>query len=188
MTWKLNCPWYRYTRKSITELRTSLADACRFRGFWLGSVLGLNRYFSFQSLDITLESNIMAVDFSFNKTLSAKTTAAAAEQQKSQFWLNIGYVAEGAGKDGEDVFVSLPMGIPMDTMEKLKTNSSNPEFAQLQAARNDLWEQLMKHAQETLKPGEDLVFSIQGQIRRVKEDKPVSVGADNKFAAKIQFA
>lgn len=135
----------------------------------------------------------MAIDFSFNKGVLAAGKAAAASQEKpkAQFWLNIGYVAEGTAKPEEgkdDMFVSLPIGIPLDTMELLKTNSSNPEFNDLQGARNDLLSQILEHAKATLKPGEDLVFNIQGQIRRVKDETPPNTGAANKFAAKLSFA
>ncbi|MFP3681450.1 hypothetical protein SB725_30690, partial [Pseudomonas sp. SIMBA_041] len=85
----------------------------------------------------------MAIDFELqfgNKGNNGKKNVGT-EAPKAQFWLNIGFVAEGTAKPEEgkdDVFVSLPVGIPLDTMERLKTNSSNEEFAQLQAARNDL--------------------------------------------------
>ncbi|MFP3556443.1 hypothetical protein SB861_37870 [Paraburkholderia sp. SIMBA_049] len=134
----------------------------------------------------------MAIDFELqfgNKGNNGKKNVGT-EAPKAQFWLNIGFVAEGTAKPEEgkdDVFVSLPVGIPLDTMERLKTNSSNEEFAQLQAARNDLLDQIMSAAQK-LQPGEDMVFTLQAQVRRVKEDKPVAVDQTNKFAAKLQFA
>lgn len=131
----------------------------------------------------------MAIDFSFNPGKNNSNAAAAAGQDKpkSQFWLNIGFVAEGEAEGEKDTFVSLPVGIPLDTQEKLKTNSSNAEFAQLQAARNDLMDQLMEYA-KNLKPGEDVVIGLQVQLRRVKEEQKVSVGNDNKFARKLAFA
>jgi hypothetical protein len=134
----------------------------------------------------------MAIDFAlqFANKAEAGRKANGAEAPKAQFWLNIGFVAEGTAKPEEgkgDTFVSLPIGIPLDTMERLKTNSSNEEFAQLQAARNDLLDQIMAHA-KTLEPGQDAVFMIQAQVRRVKEDKPVAVDASNKYTAKLQFA
>jgi hypothetical protein len=131
----------------------------------------------------------MAIDFAttFGAPKAGNKAAANQERPKSQFWLNIGYVAEGAGKEGEDTFVSLPTGLALDTMEKLSTNSSNQEFAQLQAARNDLLDQLLAQAKD-LKPGEDMIFNLQLQIRRVREDQAVSTGEDNKFARKLAFA
>jgi hypothetical protein len=136
-------------------------------------------------MGVNFEAKDFATTFGANKNKSS--AAANQDRPKSEFWLNIGYVAEGAGKDGDDAFVSLPVGIPLDTQEKLKTNSGNAEFAQLQAARNDLLDQLLEFA-KTLKPGQDEIFDIQVQIRRVREDTPVSVGGDNKFARKLAFA
>jgi hypothetical protein len=134
----------------------------------------------------------MAIDFAsqFAPAASNARRGNAAEAPKAQFWLNIGFVAEGTARPDEgkgDTFVSLPVGIPLDTMERLKTNSSNEEFAQLQAARNDLFDQIMEQANK-LEPGAEMVFTIQAQVRRVKEDKPVAVDASNKFTAKLQFA
>lgn len=130
----------------------------------------------------------MALDFNeaFGKNKIAAATASKEQRPMSQYWLNIGYVAEGAGKDGEDTFVSLPTGIALDSMERLKTNSSNQEFAQLQAARNDLLDQILTQA-KALAPGEEMVFNLQLQLRRVREEQQISVGADNKFTAAIQF-
>jgi hypothetical protein len=131
----------------------------------------------------------MAIDFATTFGSKGGSKAAANEApQKAKFWLNIGYEAEDAGADGGPAFVSLPIGIPLDTQEKLKTNSSNKEFAQLQAARNDLLEQLIAHAKQELKPGEDMIIGLQIQLRCVREEQEVSVGADNKFARKIAFA
>lgn len=113
-------------------------------------------------------------------------------EEKSEFWINIGYLAKGAGENGEDIFVALPLGLPLDTQKPLKTNSSNEAFAALQAARNDLWEQLMAVAHE-LKPGEDRILNadapLQIQIRRVREETTVSVDeSKNKFARKLALA
>lgn len=130
----------------------------------------------------------MAIDFAKQfGAPKAGNAAANQERPKSQFWLNIGYEAEGAGKDGDDAFVSLPVGIPLDTQERLPTNSSNKDFAQMQAARNDLMDQLLEYA-KALQPGEDVIIGLRVQLRRVREDQAVSVGEDNKFARRLAFA
>ena len=90
---------------------------------------------------------------------AAEAATAKADRPKAQFWLNIGYVvhvpAEGGGT--EQRFISLPSGIPLDTMEELKTNSSNALFARMQAARNGLFADLMATA-KTLAPGEEKIY------------------------------
>ncbi|WP_244832348.1 hypothetical protein [Caballeronia sp. TF1N1] len=114
-------------------------------------------------------------------------------EEKAEFWINIGYLARGAGPEGQDIFVALPMGLPLDTMKALKTNSSNEEFAQLNAARNDVWEQLLKEAHSRLQPGETWVVDPDApltlEIRRVREETAVSVDeGKNKFVRKLAFA
>jgi hypothetical protein len=115
---------------------------------------------------------------------NAANAAAPAPQAKKRanFWLNVGLVKK---VDGEEVFLSLPLGIPLDTQDPLPTNSSNKDFAQMQAARNDLVEQLKAYA-ETMDAGEDVIIDLQVQLRRVKDVEEVSVKPnENKFAINL---
>ena len=125
---------------------------------------------------------------------SPRTTGARGNgnMPKAQYWLNVGYVVEGVNEDGSDRFVSLPLGIPLDNMEDLPTNSRNEDYAQFQAARNDLKAQLIAEA-EKLAPGEDIVIGVAGglsiQIRRVSEEREApSTGGDNRYAAQLNFS
>jgi hypothetical protein len=128
----------------------------------------------------------------FNSPFGAQQTQQPAygngKQPKppAEFWLNVGYNAPGAGKDGEDLFVSLPVGIPLDTIDALSTKSSNEDFRMLQAARNSLWEQMLEQAKQ-LAPGQDAVFDFQIQLRRVRAEEHVPVDNRNKFAVNIDF-
>lgn len=141
----------------------------------------------------------MGVDFSktfgagSNQTSTTSNSSDRANQPKAKIWLNIGYVVENVptsdGSGTESRFVSLPVGIPLDTMEKLPTNSRNQLYAQFQAARNDLFDQLMAVASE-LQPGEDRIFGVENglaiQIRHVAAEREnITVGADNPFAMKL---
>jgi hypothetical protein len=99
----------------------------------------------------------MATDYEMrfgSKSTNSRGSNRQQTDEKAEFWINIGYLAAGAGENGEDVFVSLPLGLPLDTQKELKTNSSNEAFAALQAARNELWQQLMDVAR-ALQPGEE---------------------------------
>ena len=107
--------------------------------------------------------------------------APAAEKPKSQFWLNVGLDASGMGVEGYD-FLSLALGIPLDGMEMLSTNSKNAQFAQFQQARNALYGQLMELA-KGLKPGEATIVPLQVQVRRVGNDNPAPDSAVNPFMA-----
>ena len=133
----------------------------------------------------------MAIEF--NKTFGSKTAPATKkdERPKSQFWLNIGYETDVVDDNGENRFVSLATGIPLDNMERLQTNSRNREFAAFQAARNDLYDQIMDVA-KSLEAGESKVIATADnglaiQIRRINEES-VEIPADqNKFGRRLSF-
>lgn len=105
----------------------------------------------------------------------SSSNAGAKEKPAAQVWLNVGYLAD-KGTDAQR-FVSLPMGIPLDTMDKLSTRSSNQEFSQFQSDRNDVLDQVLEFA-KLLGPGEDYVFETDTgfaiQIRRVNAEQTMS--------------
>lgn len=127
----------------------------------------------------------------------AQQQAPANERPKANFWLNIGYMVqlqvEVDGKvQTEDKFVSLPTGIPLDTMEKVSTQSSNTEYAAFQSARNDLLDQIMDVA-KTLEPGEQkIVGGSEGglaiQVRRVSDERAPIAADSNPFVMKVALA
>lgn len=123
----------------------------------------------------------------FDKTFGQKKAGAdKRDLPKAQFWLNVGYNVEIDTEHGvESRFVSLPIGIPLDTQEKLPTNSRNQQFAQFQAARNDLMDQLLEIAQ-TLNPSEERILNLEIQLRRVNEENAVS-STSNPFAKKLSI-
>jgi len=115
-----------------------------------------------------------AINLSALKNLGTQaTTTNNSDKPKAKFWLNIGYVSDVKDEDGTFRFVSLPMGIPLDTMDAVKTRSSNPDYAMFQAARNDLLTQILEAA-EGLAPGQDYVINAEGgmaiQIRRILDE------------------
>lgn len=122
-----------------------------------------------------------------------KDNKEVAAEERSQFWLNVGYSVEvdvetDSGVHTEDRFVSLNSGIALDRVQELKANSSNQEWAMFQSARNDLLEQLLELA-NTLKPGESQIIDLQVEIRRVK-DESAAVTVDpksNPFAKKLSL-
>lgn len=117
---------------------------------------------------------------------SAQKAPESAQKPKAQLWLNLGYTIEGAGKEGEDVFVSLPTGIPLDTQEPVQTNVKSEDFRALRSAQNDLLSDLLKYA-EGLEPGQETIINLQVQLRRVKGDEAPIAPAENKYARPIQF-
>lgn len=125
----------------------------------------------------------------FGKTFGAgsnetSTSNSRSDQPKAQVWLNIGFIAQGAGPNGDDRFVSLPVGIPLDTQEPVNATSRNADYGQLQAARNDLLAELLKVAGD-LEPGQDCIVDLQIQMRRVSEDRPqATVSEGSPYARK----
>ena len=113
-------------------------------------------------------------------TLNAAPAAPA--KPKATLWLNAGYtttvVVDGVQ---EERFVNLPMGMPVDTMELLPTNSRNAEFAQLRMAQNDLLNQIMELG-KSLAPGEAKTINLELQLRRVNEDVAPVPNGENPFA------
>lgn len=128
----------------------------------------------------------MAIDFS--KTFGQRNTKGnvasgqgAGDKAPAQFWLNIGYDSGVEEEDGSGTrFVSLPLGIPLDTQAPVPTNSRNPTFAEFQAARNDLLSEIMKVAQ-SMAPGESQILNLQIQLRRVNDEVETVAPENNRF-------
>lgn len=125
------------------------------------------------------------------------TGASGAQQEdrpKTKVWLNIGYTVEvPVGEDGatETRFISLPVGIPVDTTEGVATNSSNDMFRMMQEARNDLLEELQATAEE-LEAGEERIIGeaggLQLQLRRVADEQKATPKGKNPFSRKALTA
>jgi hypothetical protein len=114
------------------------------------------------------------------KATAAKTTVVE-EKVKSQLWINVGYSIE---VEGEQVFVSIPMGIPLDSIKELPTNTRNSEFNMLNQARNQLLADITA-ASEDLESGESHVLELEVQLRRIdKEPDPLPAGSSNPFLRK----
>ena len=124
----------------------------------------------------------------FSRTFAAKETTAKADKPKAEFWINIGYHVEVQTSEGkENRFVSLPMGIPVDTQEELPTNQRSVEFAALQSARNNLLGQIMAAAKD-LKPGEERNLNLEIQLRRVNEEVgSMDPTAENPFVQVLKL-
>ena len=100
------------------------------------------------------------------------------DKPKSQLWVNVGYSIE---VNGEQVFVSIPMGIPVDSIKELPTNTRNVEFNLLNQARNQLLADIIS-ASEDLESGESHVLELEVQLRRIdKEVDPLPAGSSNPF-------
>lgn len=111
---------------------------------------------------------------------------AATDKPKAVLWLNVGYhiEVEVTAADGttsmENRFVSLPLGIPVDTMQFLPENMQNPGFAAFQAARNQLLK-LVIAAGANLGDGEERPIALELQLRKVSAPQAPVAPDTNPF-------
>lgn len=133
----------------------------------------------------------MSTNVDFSGRRAAANTANGVdrtERPKAKFWINVGNSVTVKDEQGVDVerFVSLPVGIPLDSQDRLKIVGRNAEFNALQTARNDLLDQLLAYA-EQLQPGEERTLKLELQLRRVNDDAVPVSGANNPFIRKLTF-
>ena len=107
----------------------------------------------------------------------------AAERQPSLFWLNVGVTLEGAGEGGTDLFVSLPVGIPLDDMKPQAVRGNNADWIQLAQAKNALLEAL-QGAAAGLNPGDRVDMpELSVQLYRKGEPAQTASGDTNPLVA-----
>lgn len=85
------------------------------------------------------------------------------EPQEAFVWLNVGFTTP----DGE--FVTLPFGIPLDTMQEAKVRGTDPHWRSLMQAKNSLLQQLISMA-DRVQPGESKILKgLQVQLYKKAE-------------------
>lgn len=121
----------------------------------------------------------------FNKHFGTPAADGAKQDlPKAEFWINIGYESDSVDEHGTHRFVSLPMGLPLDTMKLVETKSSNAGWAEFQAAKNDLHAQIMEAA-KSLKAGDAVNLNLTIQLRRVAD--AAVPGTDLGIAKKLNL-
>lgn len=85
----------------------------------------------------------------------------------AKFWLNPGidYVDPATG---ETIFIGMPQGLPLDTMDEVKVPARKGNYQEIQQGKNSLLRQLNEIAAE-LAPGETTTVNLVCQIRRAEE-------------------
>ena len=113
---------------------------------------------------------------------SAAAESAKEERPQAKFWLNSGYEVDVTGADGtkESRFVSLPIGVALDTMQHKKPGKITTETGQIISAGNDLLDDLIKAAQ-AIPAGGTQIVNLQIQIRHVAE-QGVLASSENPFS------
>lgn len=113
------------------------------------------------------------------------------DRPQAQVWLNFGYTVAGAGVEGEDVFVALPVGIALDTMQPADERVNSADFAARRQASNALLLRLQEAAKK-LEPGEARIIAaddnsgLSVELRRVA-DKAVADPSKNALIKDIDL-
>jgi hypothetical protein len=104
--------------------------------------------------------------------LAAATAASSSEDRPTAMaWLNIGYPVEFVNaKSGETEtrFISIPVGIPLDTQKPINITSRNDIMQEMQAAQNELLKQLQDVA-AGMEAGGEVMVDLQLQLRRIND-------------------
>ena len=117
-----------------------------------------------------------------NNLPEAAASSVKEDRVPAKFWLNVGYEVEVTSSDGttETRFVSLPMGIALDTQQHKKPGKITSETGQLISAGNNLLDDLIKGAQG-IPGGATQIVNLQVQIRHVAEPT-VLASSENPFS------
>lgn len=101
------------------------------------------------------------------QTQQTQTQNQSTERLPEVLWLNVGY--DTVNSDGETVFVSLPVGIPLTSMKEAVGTSD------LAKAKNALREDLIAHGMK-LRGGEEIELPLKLMMRRVDEARAATPG------------
>lgn len=124
-------------------------------------------------------------------TTTTAPANAPAQRTPSQIWLNVGINIPGAGAelpDGtrEDLFVSLPVGLPLDDMKPVKITGTNQNSIHLKQVKNLLLEELQKAA-AGLKPGERTAISqLSVELYRIGTPEQQGTAENNPLIQALQ--
>ena len=129
-----------------------------------------------------------------NKTnIVAATPANTGTNEKRpqpKVWMNVGYTSDTVDPEtGEKMFVSVPLGIGVDTMDPAKKRGRNENYNQLVDAKNELLEMIQKFA-GTLESGQDeMLLDLQVQVRRVHDvEEPTGANPHASALSRLSFA
>lgn len=119
-------------------------------------------------------------------TNTAAPANTPAQRAPSQIWLNVGINIPGAGPEGEDLFVSLPVGLPLDDMKPVKITGTNQNSIHLKQVKNLLLEELQKAA-AGLKPGERTAISqLSVELYRIGAPEQTGTAENNPLISALQ--
>lgn len=108
-------------------------------------------------------------------------TSAKEDKKQAQIYLNIGITIPLPNAQGEvvDTFVSLPYGLPLDTMTKMVAKGSNAEWNTLVDLKNSLLEALTKLGESLEKGNGKVLPKLECQLYHRKDEATVQQPSGN---------
>ena len=112
---------------------------------------------------------------------AAPAPTPARTKSNIKVWLNLGVTLPVEQEDGTmlDTFISIPMGVPLDTMEPMVAKGDNKQNNRKIEVGNMYMEMLQTWAETDVSAGESLPlpYDIEVQARRVKEQGTTGTSA-----------
>jgi hypothetical protein len=96
-----------------------------------------------------------------------KTNEEKKERIDPKVWINVGYDSPNP-RTGENVFISTPVGIALDTMNKKREPNKESDYRDMIVAKNAFMNQLQELSLQ-LAPGEEMELDLKVVMRRVDE-------------------
>lgn len=111
------------------------------------------------------------------------------QRPQAEIFLNVGITVQLPNEEGEmvDTFLSLPFGLPLDTMNELVIRGNNTQWNEQAAARNELLKALVKMG-ESLEAGSGTELpKLQVQLyrRKAQEEHIASNNAMSQILAAL---
>lgn len=121
---------------------------------------------------------------SANSNTSGSANGTAQQDRKpSQIWLNVGVTLPGVGEDGTDLFVSLPVGLPLDDMKPIVIRGTNQNSINLKQVKNMLLDELQKLG-AAMSPGQrQSVPQLSVEVYRVGQPDQTGTAENNPLIA-----
>ncbi|UKL14746.1 ssDNA-binding protein [Stenotrophomonas phage C121] len=111
------------------------------------------------------------------------------QKEATKYWINVGYpitVQDDQGNNREE-FVSLRLGIPLDSIEYLPANSSNADWRKREAAQNHLLD-LLRNKAAGLEGGESVILDkLSVELRMVKDKAVAESAEDNGYVGNFSL-
>lgn len=118
----------------------------------------------------------------------AANAAAPQARETAKVWLNVGVYIDNPKEPGTQIFVSLPVGIPLDTMKFQEVRGSSEDFAHLVQAKNQLLKDLQDASKDLPAGQSGKVGGLKVEVRRVAEQQEALPGDGNSIASAVSAA